>query len=204
MLPIRIETEHLKLRNLECQDVTQDYADWLNDPEVNRYLGCAGSFQTVESCREYVSSFASRDDLALVGIFNAGGTHIGNITLAPPIQFGSGMGNVGISIGRRDASGKGLAAEALKAITGYSHKELELRRMYAYIDTGNIRCVNLFSRAGYRIEACFTHTELKSGAIAGKYPYASEFYSDYARKPSLFDGDCRSWYVVVNTGADHV
>ena len=46
---VKIETEHLVLRNFMLEDITTDYVDWLNDPAVNKYLSCATAHQTRET-----------------------------------------------------------------------------------------------------------------------------------------------------------
>lgn len=195
MLDINIKTANLTLRNLTPKDVTQDYADWLNDPEVNKYLGCADNLQTIETCRNYVESFESRKDIALVGIFqNDTGSHIGNVTLTPPIDWIRGLGNIGISIGRKNSSGKGLAREVLSAMTSHCFKNLKLKKMHACIDTSNIRCVNLFFSCGYRIEGLIKYSDLTRGQLAKEYAYSADFASEFRRKPALFAGESRGWY----------
>ncbi len=66
---IKIETERLVLRSLLLSDISQDYADWLNDPEINKYLSHSDVVQTIATCRNYVQSYQENHDKALIGIF---------------------------------------------------------------------------------------------------------------------------------------
>ena len=75
----KIETARLTLRPLQASDATQAYADWLNDPEVNRYLETRHSPQSLESCAAFIEQCNADSSSHLFGIFNrASGQHIGN------------------------------------------------------------------------------------------------------------------------------
>jgi hypothetical protein len=50
MVTIYIKTDRLLFKNLEVEDVTQNYVDWLNNLLVHRYLSCSTAIQTMESC----------------------------------------------------------------------------------------------------------------------------------------------------------
>lgn len=198
VIDISFNTGNLILRNMTHKDITQNYVDWLNDPEINKYLGCADSQQTIDTCKKYIESFESRKDIALVGIFlNGTGLHIGNVTLAPPIDWVRGLGNIGISIGRKSCAGKGFAREALSAITVHCFERLQMKKMHACIDTSNIRCVNLFLSCGYRIEGLINYSELKYGQLKREYAYSAYFESEFRKRPSLFAGEGRGWYFLV-------
>lgn len=151
-MQINIETEHLILRNMRLSDVSQDYADWLNDPEVNRHLSCAEIHQTIESCTNYVRSYENRNDRALIGIYLKGnGLHIGNLTLST-IDWKDKTGTVGICIGRKGYTGKGLGKEALGAAVQYCFNQLGLDRLQAYLNVENTKSLNLFKGCRFRIE----------------------------------------------------
>lgn len=60
-MDIRIETENLILRNMHLNDVSQEYVNWLNNPEINKYLSCAVKYQTMKSCLDYVRLSLTKD-----------------------------------------------------------------------------------------------------------------------------------------------
>jgi len=152
MIDIKIETKCLVLRNLESNDVTQNYVDWLNNPEINKYLSCANTFQTIEACISYVQSYQKRNDATLIGIFlKENGLHIGNLTLSM-IDLHNKSVAIGISIGRKEYVGKGLAGEALTAIVRCCFKQLGFHRIWASINVKNTRSFNLFIKCGFKIE----------------------------------------------------
>lgn len=152
VIKVKIETERLILRNIRPDDVSQDYADWLNDPEVNRYLSCAGVHHTIESCMDYIRSYKNRNDRALIGIYlKENGLHIGNLTLST-IDWKDRTGTVGICIGRKEYTGKGLGKEALGAVIQYCFNQLGLGRLQAYLNVENTKSLNLFKGCRFRIE----------------------------------------------------
>jgi hypothetical protein len=59
MPPAPLVGDKVSLNALEAADVNDDYLRWLNDPEVMRYLGSAGSWSTRESLLAYLERFRS-------------------------------------------------------------------------------------------------------------------------------------------------
>ncbi len=168
-LTINIKTDRLILRNVNLDDVSQDYADWLNDSEINKYLSCANTQQTKESCVLYVQSFAGRKDKALIGIFlKNDGLHIGNITFST-IDWHNKSGTVGISLGRKAFMGKGLAKETLISVVKYCFERLSLHRIQAGINTENIRSLNLFVKCGFKMEGLLRESNIVNGEFQDSY-----------------------------------
>ena len=166
---IKIETERLLLRNLALNDISGDYVDWLNNPEVNKYLSCANARQTLESCQAYVRSYQERNDAALVGIFlKPDQRHIGNLTLST-INWRIKETAVGISIGRTGCMGKGFAKEALNAVVAHCFECLELNRVSAGIAVDNIGSLNLFMKCGFGIEKFLPGSSGLGGDISDSY-----------------------------------
>ena len=170
MLVINIETENLNLRNLISEDVSQAYVDWLNDSIINKYLSSANVFQTIQTCTDYVLSFAERNDVALIGIFfKQNRLHIGNVTLNPPIDWINKVGTIGISIGRKSFMGKGLAFEALSAVVKYCFDNLNLNHIRAGVHVSNIKSLNLFIRCGFKIEGLVKEAKIVNGHFEAAY-----------------------------------
>lgn len=148
---IYITTPRLILRNLRPEDVTQDYADWLNDPEVNRFLSCAGIRQTLESCREYVRSYEGLNDKALIGIFTREGCHIGNITISS-VDRKRREATIGICVGRKKCWSQGFGTEAVSTLVQYGFQSMGLRHFTAGVNVRNTASVMLFERCCFYIK----------------------------------------------------
>jgi len=166
---INVETERLILRNLELSDVSQDYANWLNDPEINKYLSCANRFQTVESCLAYVQSYQQRNDMALIGMFlKENGLHIGNLTFSS-IDWQAKSVAIGVSIGKKEYMSKGLASESLSALVTYCFDQMQATRLWAGINVNNTACCNLYKRCGFEIETVLPKSDNINGELQDAY-----------------------------------
>jgi RimJ/RimL family protein N-acetyltransferase len=166
---IKIETKRLVLRSLLLSDISQDYADWLNDPEINKYLSHFNTVQTIKTCRDYIQSYQEKKDAALIGILLKGNDlHIGNITFSS-LDWDNKAVAIGISIGRKEYMGKGLASEALCAIVRYCFQQLGLIRIWAGVNISNIRSLNLFIKSGFKFDKFLHESELAPGALEAGY-----------------------------------
>ncbi len=166
---IKIETERLVLRNLKSNDVSQDFVDWLNNPEINKYLSCADTFQTMETCISYVQSYQSRNDVALIGIFlKEKSLHIGNLTLSAVDSHNKSV-TIGISLGRKEYMRKGFAKEALTAMVKYCFEQLKFHRLSAGINVYNTISLNLFIKCGFKVEGFLRESSNINGEFQDSY-----------------------------------
>jgi [ribosomal protein S5]-alanine N-acetyltransferase len=148
----RWRTTRIECRVLEPGDVSQRYIDWLNDPEVNRYLESRFQVHTLETTRAFVAAQLADPSVLLLGIHSLElGRHVGNIKLGP-IQRPHGLAEVGIMIGDRGAWGLGIASEAISAIAEIARHELGLRKLTAGCYRSNGASGRAFVKAGFQVE----------------------------------------------------
>lgn len=145
-------SQRLFFRPLCAGDATQQYAEWLNDPEVNRYLETRHSEQTIESCKLYVSESNEDENCHLFGMFTADTQeHIGNIKIGF-INRNYMTGQLSLFIGDKSQWGKGYATEAVAALTRHAFEELQLERVEAGCYEENFGSLKAFLKAGYSVE----------------------------------------------------
>lgn len=115
-LRIKLVGRRVYLRNLRAKDITREYIQWLNDPEVNRFISARRKRQTRKTVLAYVNSFKGRKDKLLLGIFlKENGRHIGNLTLSN-INWESKFSVVGICLGNKLYWRKGFSLESLRLV----------------------------------------------------------------------------------------
>jgi len=166
---IEIQTGRLLLRNLKPNDVSGDYVQWLNDPDINKYLSCAKTGHTMESCLAYVQSYQQRNDRALIGIFlKESGLHIGNLTFSS-IDWQAKSVAIGVSIGKKEYMGKGLASESLSALVTYCFDQTQASRLWAGINVNNTACCNLYKRCGFEVEEVLPKSSNINGELQDSY-----------------------------------
>ena len=143
----------LDLFLLGSDDVTDDYVNWLSDPEVNCYLESRFATHTNASVRDYVSHCRRDPNTVFFGIRapELDNTYVGNIKLAP-IDPRHGLAEVGILIGDRAAWGKGIATRAIRSVSAIAQQELGLRKLTAGCYASNVGSKIAFQRAGFEVE----------------------------------------------------
>jgi len=147
-----IETPRLYLRTLQPSDASQAYADWLNDPEVNRYLETRHSEQTLESCQEFIEYCNADAGSHLFGIFHRDSNrHIGNAKIGF-VNAQYQRGQVSLFIGEKQFWGQGLSSELVRALTDFGFKTLRLNRLEAGCYEDNLASLRVFLKAGYAVE----------------------------------------------------
>ncbi len=152
-----IQGERVYMRTLNIDDCSQEYVDWINDSQINRYLETRWSTQDMETVKSYVATMLESPDNLLFGIFlKEDDRHIGNIKVGPINRLHS-FCEVSYFIGYRNAWGRGFGSEAVGLITSYVLDELKLNKILAGVYRSNIGSICVLEKNGYRLEACFTN-----------------------------------------------
>lgn len=147
--PVRIDGQRIALRDLRVADVTQDYVDWMNDPEVVRYTESRFASHDHASVTAFVHSCAESSESILFGIFfKEGDLHLGNIKLGP-VNWHHRLADVGVILGRRSSWGKGIATEAIELVCGYAFAGLSLHKLTAGCYASNVGSARAFLKAGF-------------------------------------------------------
>ena len=151
----QVKTARLCLRSLIESDAVQTYADWLNDPEVNRYLETRHAVQSIESCQAFIRQCNQDPSSNLFGIFIIeNGQHIGNAKLGN-VNLHHARAELSLFIGEKSCHGKGFGAEVVKALTGYAFNQLGLERVQAGCYEKNLQSLRIFLNAGFTMEGFF-------------------------------------------------
>lgn len=147
-----IETSSLHLRPLGAEDVSEIYASWLNDPEVNKYLETRHEYQTIESCKNFVESCNNDPGSHLFGIFlKENGRHIGNAKVGFINPYYK-TGQVSLFIGEKQFWNKGFSTEVVRALNQFAFKKLGLQRLEAGCYEDNLGSLRVFLKSGYVVE----------------------------------------------------
>ena len=144
---LRLEGDRIYLRTLEAGDATQEYCDWINDPEVNRFLVTKSS--TIDELRDYIIKKNKQSDILFLGIFlKDGDKHIGTITLRE-IDFILGKATIAMMIGDKNYWGKGLIGEAMRILIGYSFEKINLNEIDLGVVSQNVSAIRAYEKMGF-------------------------------------------------------
>ena len=115
---------------LGAADVSEDYLQWLNDPEVLRYRAPKSFPTTVAQLKAWVEGISSRGDLVLAIRTADERRHVGNIALND-ISWNHRSADLAIMIGAKDVWGRGIGVEAISLLTSHGFKAMGLHRITA-------------------------------------------------------------------------
>ena len=144
----------IELREFRPSDVTREYVDWMNDPEVVQHTLQKDKLHSTESVTRYTERLLASEAEYFFGIFHEE-RHIGNIKLGP-VDMERGCAEIGYIIGRRDYWNKGVASAVVRAVADFGLGELGLGKIEACCDEENVASVKALMNAGFEIEEHFT------------------------------------------------
>jgi ribosomal-protein-alanine N-acetyltransferase len=148
-----INTERLILVPLTMEHSSEEYLNWLNDPEVYKFLETRGN-QNMEMLKDFIEN-QIKNNVAIWAItLKSTGKHIGNIKI-DPINFKHGFGEYGILMGEKNEWGKGYAKEASIGVIDYFFNEINLRKITLGVVKQNTQAVELYEKLGFVIEGIY-------------------------------------------------
>lgn len=135
---------------LEVNDVTQEYVNWFNDPDVIKYSDSQYRSFTIESQRRYVEECANSNHIFLFGIFFQE-THIGNVVI-DKINDIHLHAEIAYVVGLKSFRGQGVGTDAVNFATQYSKEKLLLNKVYAGVAENNIASIKVLKKCGFMEE----------------------------------------------------
>ena len=150
MKAVKLDSERLVFLPLSLKHLSQEYLDWLNDFEVNRYLESRQGYN--KKLLENFLKEQERKDILFWAIHTKEkNKHIGNIKI-DPINLESNSGEYGILIGDKSSWGKGYAKEATSKIIQYCFDTLKLSKITLGVVSENKRAIKLYENLGFKRE----------------------------------------------------
>jgi aryl-alcohol dehydrogenase-like predicted oxidoreductase/RimJ/RimL family protein N-acetyltransferase len=150
MIAENLESERLFYERVSLKHLSQDYVNWMNDPEVFLYMESGGNY-TEEMLRLYIEEQDNKDILFWAIKLKATGKHIGNLKI-DPIDPENKSGEYGIMIGDKTAWGKGYAKEASLRIIDHCFDKLGLSQITLGLIADNTKALELYKKLGFEIE----------------------------------------------------
>jgi len=143
---MNIETTRLRLRYFQEEDAENLFA-YLSCPTVNCFVPDA--IETIEQALELIRKRRQSKDYIAVCIKDSDEL-IGELFFIPEEDSYS----VGWNF-NADYHGQGYASESVRRFYDYLFHELNIRRIFAYVEVDNLPSQRLLERLGMRQEGCF-------------------------------------------------
>jgi RimJ/RimL family protein N-acetyltransferase len=152
MISGSIDSDTIILTALNSDHVTARYQGWMNDPRITQYLESRFSPLSLDQLSAFVEQMRESSDSYFFAIISRDtGLHVGNIKLGP-IDPHHLRAPIGLVIGDASVWGRGVATEAIRALSGWAMTELGLEKLNAGAYASNRGSVRAFEKAGFRVE----------------------------------------------------
>lgn len=140
------------LAPLKLDDMHMGHVKGLNDPEVNRFLVTAReNEQTDKTVREFIEGNLLADDAVLLGIWIDGQSlYCGTVRLHQ-IDRKEGTAILGLCIFDKQAWGRSVGTEAIRAVTRWAMNVLKLDKILASAYIDNVASWSAFVKAGFSV-----------------------------------------------------
>lgn len=134
-------------------DVDSDVQAFMPEPR-NEMRAIAEQYKYIEECRADEAGF-------YWSIESKEGVTIGTVALTEFNDY-HGVADLGIVIGDKSYWGKGVATEVVTALVSYAFGHLNISRINAEVEAGNIPMMKLLEKVGFKPDGLFESARLKN------------------------------------------
>lgn len=144
-----------------ARDIGPAYVGWLNDPEVVRFSNQRFRTHTIETCENYLASFAGSANLFVAVRDRVDDRLVGTMTAYRAVHHGTV--DIGIMIGDRACWGQGIGQEAWNLLLGWLLARPDIRKATAGALACNRGMVRLMERSAMTLEGVRVAQEIVEG-----------------------------------------
>jgi RimJ/RimL family protein N-acetyltransferase len=149
---IELRGQRYYLKTLLPEDVSDQYLNWLHDPEVTQFLEVRLTTHSLESLCEWVAHFDSKRKY-LFGIYTVErDEHIGTATLYDIDRY-HGTANYGYMVGEKRFWGKGVIVEIVSLLFDFAFVRVGVRKITTGAYAEHIASIINYKKLGLKQEA---------------------------------------------------
>lgn len=142
----------VSLRTCDEEYATEEYVNWLNDPQINQFLEIRFEKQTLKKIVDYINKMRdSENQIMFAMIESSNNKHIGNIQLT--FNWNHKRCSFGYFIGDKAFWGQEIAVEAIQLATKWAFETTDIVRMEGGVYSRNIFSLKTLMKAGFHKEA---------------------------------------------------
>lgn len=187
---VTIKGRMVIIRPISRKEINERYISWLNNPEVNEFLGVRHKKQSIEDVINYINMLRAKPGCELFAVLTKKEhIHIGNVAITHYNPDNQGYVVYGLLIGDPRARMLGLGGEASVLIIEYLFSNPDIRKIQGGAVADNYNSCNMFESLGFKREGVLRqHAVLLSGKISDSYLYGmlrEEWFSNRAKLAHL-------------------
>ena len=156
--------KRLRLRGNEQTDLPK-FVDWLNDPEVRRYLSKTLPLSMAAEEKWFENMLKHPPEEQPLGIEIKDGDAwrlIGNCNIFD-INWRIRSAEVGILIGEKSCWNKGYGTEVIRLLLQHGFNTLNLNRIFLQVFPENLGGIRAYEKAGFIHEARLRQSDFRDG-----------------------------------------
>jgi [ribosomal protein S5]-alanine N-acetyltransferase len=146
---VQLKTDRFILRTLTPKDATERYANWLTDPEVNRFLQVRHAPPSRPELVSYIESHDGFNNYCF-GVFTKSGLHIGNFRIA--LRREHANANMSVMIGDKDYWGSKTVLECRSALLDFLFNEQDVYKVQGGCTANNAAALYNYRRQGWKLD----------------------------------------------------
>jgi RimJ/RimL family protein N-acetyltransferase len=184
--PPQIAGRHVALRRPQPDDLDA-VVRWYRDPEIARLTRYQARPMTQAEVERFFQVRMLAPDALAYSIVELPARRLIGFTTFSSLDGDNGSVMFHITLGERDAWGRGLGTETTELMLGHAFERLGLHRVGLTVFSYNVRALRAYEKAGFRIEGRLRDAilrdghyfdEVQMGIIAGEWLAAQ-----YGEKP---------------------
>lgn len=154
MLPI-LTTSRLQLREIQVEDISDDYVNWLNDPKITENLEIRFDPQSREAVTRFVESKLTDITNGMhFGVYDQEGQRLVGTVSLNRINPHHKFADISYVIGNAQVHNLGYATEAVHAVVHYALTQAGVVKIFAGYYQGHQGSANVLAKCGFTIEGC--------------------------------------------------
>lgn len=150
---MKLQYKTYYLKEFTVDDVNKDYIEWLNNPEINKYLEAKYTVWSHLNATNYVQSFRDNREKYLFGIYTLeGDKYIGNGSISS-VNYNTEVFEFALFVGDKTYWGKKVASEVTLLLLRFGFDNLKLRKVFGGAYSNQIASRFTLKKIGFIQEA---------------------------------------------------
>jgi RimJ/RimL family protein N-acetyltransferase len=165
-----IESNSYIMRPFKISDA-ELWQIWDTDPEVQSFMPEPfNEVQNIEEQYKYIEECGADEEGFYWSIETKSGATIGTIALTELNSYHQ-VADLGIVIGDKNYWGKGVATEVIRALVNYAFAHLNIRKISAEVEDGNVGMIKAFEKIGFKQDGVFESARVKNNQRISVYHF---------------------------------
>jgi RimJ/RimL family protein N-acetyltransferase len=156
-----IESKTYTIRPFSTNDA-ELWQEWDINHDVQAFMPEPfNDVQDIEEQYKYIDDCETDEEGFYWSIETKDGTIIGTVALTEFSDYHE-VANLGIVIGDKHYWGKGVATEVITTLVGYAFEHLNISRISAEVEEGNIPMMKALKKVGFKQDGLFESARVKN------------------------------------------